>query len=64
MNSKKAKNLRQLARHLIASGKIDGAGNAWAVYSQDNRGTVQLDPSCGRAIYQSMKKHELRHRHG
>ena len=62
MNSKKAKNLRQLARHFIASGKIEGK-DGWIV-CEPTAGTRQLDPSCGRAIYQSMKKHELRHRHG
>lgn len=63
MNSKKAKNLRQLARHLVASGKIEGH-KEWVVYNESRNGNRQLDPSCGRAIYQSMKKHELRHRHG
>lgn len=68
MNSKKAKRLRQLVKHLQTKGVIEDKD--WAVYgSQQHKSsdsdpenpkwivqqTRMLDPACGKAIYKQMK---------
>lgn len=59
MNSKRAKKLRALVKHLQNKGAVS---EDWIYYgSQTTNGqptSVMLDPACGRAIYQQMKKRD------
>jgi len=70
MNSKKAKRIRQLVRHLQDKGIVGKDG--WTVYKDqpivrnlviDDTSTPteigfqrRLNPDCGRAVYNAMKK--------
>jgi hypothetical protein len=60
MNSKKAKRIRQLVKHLQDKGAIQSQD--WIGYVPQDNGqnlkppTVRLDRDCGRAVYQLMKK--------
>jgi hypothetical protein len=56
MNSKRAKNLRALVRHLQDKGAID---ENWLTGGKDKKtGAKMNDPACGRSIYQSMKRNK------
>lgn len=64
MNSKKAKRLRQLVRHLQHKGVIkDGDWEQLAlVVSPDGKvvdGKTILHPDCGKAVYKKMKKNAI-----
>jgi hypothetical protein len=57
MNSKRAKKLRALVKHLQAKGAIN---ENWVVTGSDKQTGSRLnDPACGRSIYQAMKKRDL-----
>ena len=64
MNTKRAKRIKQLVNHLQASGRLD-KNMPWVQYvdaknsRKNDTGTRHLDPKCGRAVYQLMKKNAM-----
>lgn len=60
MNSKRAKKLRALVRHLQNRGAVE---ENWVAYGSQQVGrqkvSTMLDPACGRAIYQQMKERDV-----
>jgi hypothetical protein len=57
MNSKRAKKLRALVKHLQTRGAIN---ENWVTAGSDKKSGARMnDPACGRSIYQAMKKRDL-----
>lgn len=56
MNSKKAKRIRQLVRHLQGKAAVDTGDWVVAGNMENQR---MLDPACGRSIYKQMKKNAV-----